>query len=105
MKKTIRLLIMAAALFGVIHGQPPPIGAQMWIERGQFAAEIDGWFKLPAELNMPMTRLPGFQSVRSGLRGGAQIRRWGGADSCAHFSRSARRRKCHLLAAQLAVAR
>ena len=35
----------------------PLLGAQVWIEPGQTAAEIDGWFQRLADSHMPVARL------------------------------------------------
>jgi len=40
-----------------IANERPLIGAQIWIEPGQTPAQIDRWFKLLAEYQMPVTRI------------------------------------------------
>ena len=38
-------------------GQSPQLGAQIWIERGQNKADIDGWFHTLAVAHMPVARI------------------------------------------------
>lgn len=51
------LIFLAGFLSTNVHSQPPELGAQVWIEPGHTDEEIDTWFKILAEHEMPVARL------------------------------------------------
>lgn len=66
--RTLLFLMLCAVtpLYCIDHDQPPSsatsaprveLGAEIWIEPGQSAENIDLWFKLLAEAHMPVARL------------------------------------------------
>lgn len=62
--KFLKVAVLALALLPLLHSlpapaqnQPPQIGAQIWVEPGHTPQQIDQWFALLKQHNMPVTRL------------------------------------------------
>ena len=57
MKRMTCLIIGLLTMTISVHAEKPLIGAQIWIEPGQTAQEIEEWFKILHDHDMPLTRL------------------------------------------------
>lgn len=58
MSKGITCLIFLFLSFNLSYGDSyPQIGAEIWIEPGQTKQQIDHWFKILAQMDMPVARI------------------------------------------------
>ena len=55
MKKFLLLLVLFSQLS--FAGPTPQIGSQIWLEPGQTPQQIDNWFKIMSDMDMPVVRL------------------------------------------------
>ena len=51
------IVTLGVPLVGDVHAEVPVLGAQVWIEPGQTEKNIDRWFEILADHDMPFARL------------------------------------------------
>lgn len=57
----ILLVVLLISITTQLKAQPPIIGAQVFIEPGQTKQDVESWFKLLADHNMPVCRIRVFE--------------------------------------------